>query len=278
MLESNQNTSSVVEEKPVARRTVLQAAAWSVPVVAAAVAVPLAAASTPGGDALLFVPLMPSATLANTYDGDLSYTTVIDYSSGGASDPAVGDFSWQVMLVREYDGDSTPIPVSNGQQQINKGQTWTSGGTFATASVPRGYYDTQFTVTSGPTSRMGGRQIRIFAQPAGLNPQVSEAAISVEAYHNTSPFGGSINWTVRADYLGADNTRSYSIPWTMTITRVSDGTVVDTGSKSSLAALDGPEYVENSYNSPQPGDYVVEVVATLPGGTLTDQALVTVTP
>ncbi|MDQ0643524.1 hypothetical protein [Microbacterium murale] len=246
------------------RRTFVKATAWSVPVIATAVALPLAAASVQN-NAMFFFPSVPSADLANDFTGPLSYTANIFYDSTDAGDPTIGLFIWTLTLKNIYDESAPSIPIANGSQEINKGETWTTSDVFDTTAVPRGYYRVTLDVTSARTIPTW-RGIRVLAPIAGLRAPADDITFDFTAEMHDDIFSDIdvLNYAVTVGYTGADADRAYTVPWTLTLQKQGETDVLQFATSDALTAVDGPYYHDNTYRPPTAltaGTYTVEGTA-----------------
>lgn len=136
--------STEAGSRELGRRSVIKGAAWSVPVIAAAVAAPGAAATTPGVAGLdlnagcvqiLGLQLLPGFSVANTgtgaYSGTITITETIDLSAittpfGDILGSGVRAALWLILLTEGI--------LSGASAGVSKGN-WVSGGGI----VPKTY-------------------------------------------------------------------------------------------------------------------------------------------
>lgn len=149
---SQQNVVPEGAKKGISRRTVVAAAAWSMPVIAAAVAVPLAAASTSpvSISALVGTTIVASGT-AGTATGDFStsgmrISNVTGESSTGTLTAGYRlQGPWNTGSITKPDGS----PFTQGETIVHGGTTWTVA---AIVSDSDGVWAVYFTGASVTTS------------------------------------------------------------------------------------------------------------------------------
>lgn len=166
----DENTSGV------SRRTVVKTAAWSMPVIAAAVAVPLAAASGGGGT------INSEANYYWDAEAQGSFTTLV-----AAQDGLRATFSTQISYravpwVSPPDGASLVVVVA-----FDSPVTLDAGSSLGgwTASPGLGSTGTTFTFTITPSSFGGGLTFNVTGTVAG--PLTSTATMSLVN-------GGTTTW------------------------------------------------------------------------------------
>ncbi|NQX11462.1 hypothetical protein HQQ80_07485 [Microbacteriaceae bacterium VKM Ac-2855] len=185
--------------------------------------------------------------------------------------------------MNQHDTSIAPILVASGDEQLTKDAHWVGGGTVDTDSIPGGYYQLVIAVISGNQSREAWREFRFRPRTVAPASSIDEIGVGVQASYSAAngPWMENIAWTASADYLGSDPTRSFNVPWSYTITRVSDDAVLETSQLTDalFAAVDNPGYFSGTFTQPapfQPGDYIVEITSTSPAGTKSAAATVTV--
>ena len=121
------------------RRTLLKTAAWSVPVIAATAAVPLAAASGPSG---IFAVALDASTISS---GDRSVATVTIPTS------AIPLVAGSVTL--EYIRTAGTGTIVSASFPGTWGYTWPNSGTLTFSATPSVTESSAFTMTlSGPST------------------------------------------------------------------------------------------------------------------------------
>lgn len=249
------------------RRTFVKTAAWSVPVIGTAVALPLAAAST-GTGAQSFTPSISAAlAIPDQFSGALTYNAGIEYTTFVADDPAGETFTWTIHLVNRYDDSAAPILVDSGAAVIARGETWTTSGTFDTSATPPGTYRATITVSTPARTRDTWSEFRL-ALPLATPPSAAREDLTLQLdAEYVAPAPENLNrallpWGVTIGYVGSDTEHSYLFGWGLTIHRagVADP-VYETGpsSISGRASVGAPQHHENVYSNDnlgvEPGTY-----------------------
>lgn len=251
------------------RRTFVKTAAWAAPVIASAVALPLAAAST-GAGARSFTPSV-TARLAvpDQFTGPLTYDAGIEYTTFITDDPATATFTWTIQLVNVYDDSAAPILVDSGTAVIARGDTWTTGGTFDTSATPPGYYRVTITASTPAQTRDTWAGIRL--APPVADPPIparEDLTLLLDAEY-VAPAPENLNlallpWGVTIGYAGSDTAHSYVFSWGLTIRRAGTTDPVDETGPLPLngsAAVGAPHHYEDVYSNDnlgvEPGTYTL---------------------
>lgn len=192
----------------VPRRTVVKGVAWSIPVIAAATAVPLASASTTG-ETISGTPPVPSATCAPVGNFTVNVTT------DGA--PAVGvavtvtlptGFTWSdgTSAPRQFTTDSSGNATVTGVVGPARPGTYAvtasvvSGGTTVSTSIPVFVQGTW--LTTGPG--YSGTAIRnVYENPADVNSLPAAGCVAYCIEHNVTAPNAKVGYVGDAStYLG----------------------------------------------------------------------------
>lgn len=144
------------------RRSLIAAAAWSVPIVAVMTATPAFAASdSPSINALKLDKIDLSDLNAGGHGGPIGIDLEVEYSHASAKDPDTISFSW-ALTVSGPAGNGT---VESGATRIAKYGTWKKQNLYYpdhTTNLPQGKYDFTLTVSvAGSGSRSSTRKIKI---------------------------------------------------------------------------------------------------------------------
>lgn len=264
--------ASTSPPRPVAgvpRRTFVKTAVWAAPVIATAVAVPLAAASA-GAGARSFTPSITAGlAVPDQFTGPMTYNAGIEYTTFVNDDPAAASFTWTIQLVNRYDESAAPIQVDSGTAVIARGDTWTTGGTFDTSATPPGTYRATITVSTPALTKDTWSEIRLalpLAEPPV--PAREDLTLLLDAEY-VAPAPENLNrallpWGVTIGYTGSDTAHSYLFGWGLTIHRAGVAEpVFDTGPSSigGRASVGAPQHHEDVYSNDnlgvEPGTYTI---------------------
>lgn len=280
------STSSPRPDTGLPRRTFIKTAAWAAPVIATAIAVPLAAASV-GAGARSFTPSITAGlAVPDQFTGPLTYSAGIEYTTFVSDDPAAATFTWAIHLVNRYDDSAAPILVDSGTAVIARGDTWTTGGTFDTSATPPGTYRATITVSTPALTKDTWSEIRLalpLAQPPV--PAREDLTLQLDADY-VAPAPENLNrallpWGVAIGYTGSDTAHSYLFGWGLTIRRAGVAEpVFDTGPTaiSGRASVDAPQHHEDVFSNDnlgvEPGTYTVTLTVNTTPALTTEKTVV----